>query len=188
MSQIKNARPSPALVIAVLALIAAIAGTAIADPFATKGISAKKTKKIAKNVANKQITKRAAGLTVGNANSLAGTPASAYGLKPDWVLVNAAGGVVHQSGGISVTKGSPGVYSVNFPSSLVGRPLSATLNAGGNDNDGSIVAVPCGGTVGNPSAIACSLNNTNNTALVHAYGPGSNNSVDRPFYLIAFKQ
>ena len=92
MSELKKARPSPAMVIAVLALIAAIAGTAIAHPFATKSIPAKKTKKIAKNVANKQITKRAGGLTVGNSNSLGGIPASAYGLKPDWVLVNAAGG------------------------------------------------------------------------------------------------
>ena len=187
MSQIKNARPSPAMVIAVLALIAAIAGTAIADPFATKGISAKKTKKIAKNVANKQITKRAAGLTVGNANSLGGTPASAYGLKPDWVLVNAAGGIVQQSGGISVTRFNFGVYFVNFPNSLVGRPLSATLQAK-NDNDGSIVAVPCGGGAGNDNAAACVSNNTNNGALVHTYGAGANNSIDRPFFLIAFKQ
>jgi hypothetical protein len=182
MSQIKKARPSPAMVVALLALIAAVAGTAIADPFADKSISAKKTKKIA----NKQITKRAGGLTVGNAKNLGGTPASAYGLKPDWVLVNAAGGIVQQSGGISVTKFSPGVYFVNFPSSLVGRPLSATLQAK-NDNDGSITVVPCGGSIGDDNASPCSTNNTNNSALVHAYGAGTNNSTDRPFYLIAFK-
>jgi hypothetical protein len=170
------------MVVALMALIAAIAGTAIADPFADESTSAKKTKKIA----NKQITKRAGGLTVGNANKLGGTPASVYGMKPDWALVNAAGGIVQQSGGISVTKWTPGVYFVNFPSSLVGRPLSATLQAK-NDNDGSITVVPCGGTIGDDNASACASNNTNASALVHAYGAGTNNSLDRPFYLIAFK-
>ena len=107
-------------------------------------------------------------------------------MKPDWVLVNAAGGIVQQSGGISVTRFNFGVYFVNFPNSLVGRPLSATLQAK-NDNDGSIVAAPCGGGVGNDNANACVSNNTNNSALVHTYGAGANNSIDRPFFLIAFK-
>ena len=46
---------SPALVVAVLALIAALAGTAIAGPTATTSISKKKTKKIALNQANKVV-------------------------------------------------------------------------------------------------------------------------------------
>ncbi|HSJ18486.1 MAG TPA: hypothetical protein VK920_10370 [Solirubrobacterales bacterium] len=46
---------SQALVGAVMALIAALAGTAIAGPSATTSISKKKTKTIAKRQARKQI-------------------------------------------------------------------------------------------------------------------------------------
>jgi hypothetical protein len=56
MTRLKRSRPSPALVVGVLALVAALAGTAIAaDPVATTSISKKKTKKIARNQAVKQI-------------------------------------------------------------------------------------------------------------------------------------
>ena len=48
-------RPSPALIVAVVALVAALAGTALADP----GASASKiTKAKVKKIANKQINKR----------------------------------------------------------------------------------------------------------------------------------
>lgn len=54
-----KSRPSPALVISVLALVAALAGTAVAgDPIATTSkVSKKKVKRIAKRKAKKQINK-----------------------------------------------------------------------------------------------------------------------------------
>src|SRR5918994_2786159 len=56
MRRLKHARPSPALVVAVVALVAALAGTAVAaDPLATTSVSKKKTKKIAKKQANKAV-------------------------------------------------------------------------------------------------------------------------------------
>src|ERR687898_99894 len=56
MRRLERSRPSPALVVAVLALVAALAGTAVAaDPVATTSVSKKKTKKIAKSQAIKQI-------------------------------------------------------------------------------------------------------------------------------------
>jgi hypothetical protein len=82
-----RARPSPAIVVAVLALVAALAGTALAGTGAgTSAINKKKVKKIAK----KQINKLAPGLSVAhastagnadqaaNANALGGRPASAF--------------------------------------------------------------------------------------------------------------
>jgi hypothetical protein len=55
MRLLRNARPTPALAVAILALVAAVAGTAVAaDPVANTAVSKKKTKKIA----NKQIDKR----------------------------------------------------------------------------------------------------------------------------------
>jgi hypothetical protein len=56
MSSLKRSGPSPALIVAVVALVAALAGTAVAaDPLATTSVSKKKTKKIAKKQANKAV-------------------------------------------------------------------------------------------------------------------------------------
>ena len=69
-------RPSPAMVIAIVALVAALGGTAIGAAFVTK----KQAKKIAKN----QVNKLAPGLSVNhaktadNANTLGGNPPSAF--------------------------------------------------------------------------------------------------------------
>ncbi len=64
--------PSPAMVVAVLALVAAAAGVAIANPIAksskkSKGVSAKKVRSIATSVASAQIATQAPGLSVANA-------------------------------------------------------------------------------------------------------------------------
>jgi hypothetical protein len=77
-------RPSPAIIVAVLALVAALAGTAIAGPNAsTSAVSKKKVKKIA----TKQIKKLAPGLSVAsatnadsaaNSNALGGKPPGAF--------------------------------------------------------------------------------------------------------------
>jgi hypothetical protein len=54
MRRIVNSRPSPVIVIAILALVAAVAGTAVAaDPVATTSVSKKKVKKIARKQAEK---------------------------------------------------------------------------------------------------------------------------------------
>src|ERR687891_2893480 len=72
MRRISRSRPSPAFVVAVLALTAAFAGTAIAGPDAiTSAVTKSKVKQIAKKQgkkqANKQIRKKAPGLSVANA-------------------------------------------------------------------------------------------------------------------------
>jgi hypothetical protein len=66
--RIRSSRPSPAIIVAVLALVAALAGTAVAGPNAsTSAVSKKKVKKIAKKQAVKQINELAPGLSVANA-------------------------------------------------------------------------------------------------------------------------
>jgi hypothetical protein len=52
MRRLKHARPSPALLVAIVALVGALAGTAVAEQ-ATTSVSKKKTKKIARNQATK---------------------------------------------------------------------------------------------------------------------------------------
>ncbi len=80
MRRIWSARPSPTLVVAILALVAAVTGAAVAQPAAKKAVTKKKVKKIA----TKQINKLAPGLSVanadtaGDANTVGGKPASAF--------------------------------------------------------------------------------------------------------------
>ena len=62
MKRVYDFRPRPALVIAVVALIAALAGTAVADPGAT-------TSKITKSKVKKIVNKLAPGLSVAHANT-----------------------------------------------------------------------------------------------------------------------
>lgn len=70
MSQLRTARPSPAIVIAVAALVAAFAGSALAGSGGMTGeLTKQQVKKIAKKQANKRITRRAPGLSVANAES-----------------------------------------------------------------------------------------------------------------------
>ena len=58
MKRLRHARPSPALLISVVALVAAVAGTAVAaDPVANTSVTKKKVKKIAKKQANKAVAR-----------------------------------------------------------------------------------------------------------------------------------
>jgi hypothetical protein len=65
MKRIFRKHPSPAMVVAIVALIVALTGTAVGAVFITK----KQAKKIAKNQANNEISKRAPGLAVASANT-----------------------------------------------------------------------------------------------------------------------
>jgi hypothetical protein len=57
MKGTKRGRPSPAIVVAVVALVAALAGTAVAGPGDDGGINKSLVKKLAKKKANQQIKK-----------------------------------------------------------------------------------------------------------------------------------
>jgi hypothetical protein len=107
--------PSPAFVIASIALILAVGGGSFALAITDK----KSDKKIAKKAANKQITKRAPRLSVKTASNLGGSPPSAF--APSTVVRTAAiasDGTVDaaRSDGIvqaNVTHDFPGLYCIN---------------------------------------------------------------------------
>jgi hypothetical protein len=79
-------------VVAIAALVAALAGTAVAsDPVAnSSALSKKKVKKIA----NKQIDKAAPDLTVGNSEQLGGQPPEAYEEPVAYAHIRKSGAVV----------------------------------------------------------------------------------------------
>jgi hypothetical protein len=69
MTKSKGRRPSPAMIVALVALVVALAGTAMAAPTAIKSILNKKEKKQANNIAKNQINALAPGLSVKHANT-----------------------------------------------------------------------------------------------------------------------
>src|SRR5215207_2350370 len=69
MTSSKGRRPSPAMIVAALALIVALAGTAMAAPSAIKSILNKKEKNQVKNIAKNQVNQLAPGLSVASAKS-----------------------------------------------------------------------------------------------------------------------
>jgi len=87
MRRVFKSRPSPAIVVAVVALVAALAGTAVAGPDAsTSAVTKKKVKKIA----NKEIDKRFPLGTAGLADSAVTTPKLGDGAVTTTKLADAA--------------------------------------------------------------------------------------------------
>ena len=70
-SKLKLGRPSPSMVVAGLALVAALAGTALAGPLASKSGLNKPEKKQVKKIAKNQVNTLAPGLSVKRAGSAA---------------------------------------------------------------------------------------------------------------------
>jgi hypothetical protein len=94
-----TARPSPALIVAVVALVAALAGTAIAGPGAS---SSAITKAKVKKVANKQINKRIPWETADIADNAITTPkiANAAVTAPKLAAINTRASTVAFPAGV----------------------------------------------------------------------------------------
>jgi hypothetical protein len=126
-------RPSPAMVIAIVALIAALGGTAIAGGVINK--------KKAKNIANNVVTQRAPGLSVASAKSADNATNSSQlegkslrGIQM-WVHYGTSQEIESQSGGITVTDlATDGRQRVTFPTSVANCALFAN---GGTTNPAS---------------------------------------------------
>jgi hypothetical protein len=122
-------RPSPAMVIAIVALIAALGGTAIAGGALNK-------KKV-KNIANNQITNRAPGLSVASAKNAdnATTANSAKNVFFASVTYsNAQTTTVIKAGSPGVT-GAPesfgGAPTVHFPRDMTNCAITSSVLSGG---------------------------------------------------------
>jgi hypothetical protein len=139
-------RPSPAMVVSIIALVFAVVGTGVASVATVSVLNKqekKQTKKISKNQANNEITKRAPGLSVAsavNANNAANSDAlgglSLRGLSM-WVLLQqtATGGVVSSSGGVSTTVLGTGRARVHFPNPVTNCAINANGGTSANASD-----------------------------------------------------
>jgi hypothetical protein len=114
--------PSPALVIAMVALALVLGGTAVAASTSTP---------LTRKTGTKLIKKLAPTLSVKNANQLGGQPASSYEAKSSlmWAAVTndgTTGAVARSSGGITASRSGTGSVIVTFPTNVSGCGWTAT--------------------------------------------------------------
>ena len=124
MRRFTTTRPSPALIVAMTALVLALAGTALAG-----GTTAKLTKSKVKAIAAKEIGKAAPGLNVNSAKTADSAKIASNVLSAN-VLAN---GTTTRSIPAGVTSSretaNNGTYEVVFPRSIAGCTLSASAGS-----------------------------------------------------------
>jgi len=108
------------------------------------------------------------------------------GASIKWALVRGDGGIVIQSGGITLAAHpSSGVYILNFASAVTGKPLLASGAYAGDAGDqrGETTAGPCGG---GSEGRSCGVGFDTST---HVYVQTRNNDgfpSDHAFYVVSF--
>jgi hypothetical protein len=112
MNHVTRGRTSPALIVAILALVAAVAGTAVAGPGA---VSSKITKKKVTKIADKEINQLASGLNVNSAKTADSAKSAANVLAAE--VANGCGQVTGGTGGITVAAAGT-ECNVTFPRSI----------------------------------------------------------------------
>jgi len=162
-------RPSPAMVVALVALIAALGGTAVGATVLSK----KKVKKISNN----QITKRAPGLSVASAGTANSAKNATTADKASNVLSASVGGgcTVNQATqpGTTATEasGTPPADSacnVDFSRDVTSCTYVATIGeAGGGESSRGFITTAQ--TVGNPEAVFVRTTNIADAFAVRAF-------------------
>lgn len=160
MGKLFARRPSPAMIVAMVAVILAVAGTATA---ALKG----KDNKSDVRIADSEIVAKAGGLAVQSANTaqtaanaaratnsdqLGGAGPDAYQQRIRWAIVDASGTITAQSGGITIAlhngpscpAGINNCDILDFGSSQAGKAINVTPNQLSTE----ISAWHCGGPSG----------------------------------------
>jgi hypothetical protein len=196
-------RPSPALVVASIALLVALCGTSYAavSQLARNSVGTAQLRNnavVSSKVRNGSLlrvdfrrgqlprgARGPAGPTgpAGPAGPAgAAGPAGPAGPGARWVLVRPDGGIVAQSGGITLTaKPTAGQYILNFGSSVAGRLIIASL---GHANDqtlrGTATAGPCGGGA---EGSVCPAGNDANHVRVFTANAGNTATEDHSFYV-----
>jgi hypothetical protein len=164
-------RPSPAMVVAIVALVVALAGTAIAGGVLNK-------KKV-----NKIITHRAPGLTVASAKDAA----TLGGKSVRWLEIDGSGAILGQSGGFRLTNHNfAGLYFLDAGSAVTGHAILVSPGWGGGLRSGAAIAGPCGT---GPAEVNCAgiEPDANDGKHIEVNTSDPNNvSADRTFYLLVY--
>ena len=210
MRGIRVGRPSPALVISIVALVVALGGTSYAVfnlPKNSVGTKQLKNNAVtASKIKNGSVTAQkinTSGLTVPNATNaanaanaghatnsdqLGGVAATGYEPAVRWALVKADGtAILAQSGGISIEFHETGGYYLNWGSDVEGHSFAVQISdaGGGVPASGSVVA-PCGGTSPRPGEIECGHGANNGTDTFTGINDITGAFADKPFYITEF--
>jgi hypothetical protein len=188
-------KPSPALVLAIVAIVAVVVGTAVADPGSQgKPVSKAKVKKIARA----QVRQLAPKLHVASADSaseaqhaadasaLQGAGLTSLQGRIRWALVDQNGGIVSQSGGVRVT-GHPtaGVYYLDFGVQTSGKAILVENWYPQTDLGVTAQTMPCGDV---PDGDLCNANgdpggNPNDGKHIFVEISKGNSDVSHGFYV-----
>jgi len=178
MRTLKSFRPTPAMVIASLALLLALGGTGYAASQAlprnsVTSVQVKDHSLLARDFKAGQLPRGKAGPAgpVGPAGPQgpAGPAGSAGGSAVKWVLVRPDGGIAAQSGGITLSSHTTGTYVLNFGSTVTGKPILASgafAGDGGATDRGETAAGPCGAGA---EGVNCPTTNTNQAVFVQTH-------------------
>ena len=111
----------------------------------------------------------------------AGVLAAMY---PVGALVKADGTILAQSGGISITSHTPGLYILNFGSQITGKLILASNSYASEAvaGRGSVIANPCGGAP-EGSTTACPAGNDTSHVEVATSNPANTVATDHSFYV-----
>lgn len=189
-------RPSPALVVACIALLVALGGTSIAavNALPKNSVGTAQLKKDA--VVSSKVkdgTLKAADFASGQLQAgpagPPGPPGAAGAAGPPgpgarWALVNASGAIVASSGNVSMTSHvAPGTYVLDFGEAVNGKLLVAVASAATAGLRGDVIVAPCGGP---PTGFAaCAVGGDNNHVVVFTSNAANTVTVDQSFYVAA---
>jgi|SRR5436190_19703480 len=151
--KLRRFRPSPAMVIACLALLLVLGGTGYAASQAlprnsVTSVQVKDHSLLARDFKSGQIPRGPAGPPGPAGPAGPAGPGGSSGAGARWALVRPDGGIAAQSGGITLAAHpTSGNYILNFASATTGHPiLSSGAYAGdASDQRGETTAGPCGG-------------------------------------------
>ena len=164
MEKKKRRLPSAAILIAVVALVAALGGTAIAGPDAFTSISKKKTKQVANKQAKKQINKQ----TPWESEDIASSAITSSKLSDEAVKSDELGEINTKTNSTTVTAGTNGTASVSCDN---GEKVVSGGWEGPPLNPNAVAYIPTGDKKDNEGWTASAFNlGTNNIELtVYAY-------------------
>jgi hypothetical protein len=188
-SMFKGRRPSPAMVLAVIALVVALAGTSMASIATISKISGKTVKKntlpgnrVKKNTVTGKQVKESSLSTVPNSSKLGGLTADAFQPVAQWALVDGDGAtLLASSSGVTVEPGSSATFTyVNFGRSVANRLIVATSARPLASGDNTVTVTPCGGAAAAPGASTCAIGDDVNHVLIRK------GTTPQPFYVGVF--
>jgi hypothetical protein len=198
---IRRLRPSPAMVVACIALTFAMTGAGYAAGML--GPNTVGTKQLKKNAVISSKVKNRSLLAVDfksgqlprgaqgpqgpqGAQGPAGPagPQGPQGPGARWAAINPDGSIALQSGGITVSHTTTGVYIVNFGENVSRRMVAVTP---GTVNDpsfrGSAVGSSCAGPASSGGLIDCPATNPQNFVFVGELASGDATTEDHGFYV-----